>query len=334
MRLLHYVGKKLVALRIFIRARWYGVAERFCRARARAVLDGKAPVIIRFDSPGVGLFAHLNWLAWTVAWGERTGRVLQIECISPSYAEETEADWLPSLLQAREPLPAGRAKVLTVKRWEHLPVSRELGAFSMADGRDVLRRHYAVSEEMARERDAFVRAHFDGAFVVGLHYRGTDKQIEAPRVAYGEVLKTVRRVLESAAATRGAKAVVLFVASDEADFLACVKAELPDFRVCMQEGALRSDGARPLHQTGGEGLRKAKEAFLDCLLLGETDLLIKTASMLSGWAPIIGKPMPVLSLSDPFERCLWFPDSEIAQSAFRSGQEAEAVAAAWNLKRA
>ena len=154
------------------------------------------------------------------------------------------------------------------------------------------------------------------------------------RLAYDEAVESARRTLEAAAAARGRAAVVLFVASDEADFLACVRAEISDFRVCLQEGALRSDGAMPLHQTEGEGLRKAKEAFLDCLLLGEADLLIKTASMLSGWAPIIGKPMPVLSLCDPFERCRWFPDSEIAQSAFRPGHEAEAVAAAWDRKRA
>jgi len=201
--------------------------------------------------------------------------------------------------------------------------------FTIQDGRDVLRRNFAISDPLAQQLEAFKQAHFHGDFIVGLHYRGTDKSIEAPRSSYDDAVQTARRALQAAAAALHGKPVVLFVASDEARFVEYVKAEIPEFRVVMVDEALRSSDSRPLHQTGqGQGLRKAMDAMLDALLLGESDVLIKTASGLSGWATIFGKAMPIILLSQPFERSAWYPDSVIAQQAFQRGNEAEAVAVA------
>ena len=334
MKLLEFVQKKLVGLKIFLRWKWHCLVDPRRRAHAQKLLDGSAPLIIRLHSPGVGLFAHLNWTLWISAWAERHGRTLKIECTSPNYAPDSgKGDWLHALLQRKAPFPAGRAQVLTVQRWEYLPMSMEHDTpFSIQDGRDVLRRNFAISDPLAQQLEAFKQAHFHGDFLVGLHYRGTDKIIEAPRIAYGDAVGAARRALQAAAASLNGRPVALFVASDEARFVEFVRAELPEFRVIMVEETLRSASAQPLHQTGtGQGLRKAQEALLDALLLGESDVLIKTASGLSGWAPILGKEMPIVILSESFERCACYPDSEIAKSAFPESKEAEAVAAALGM---
>lgn len=328
MNLLDYLQKKLTGLKIHCRWKWHSFVDPRCRAHAKKLLEGNVPLIIRLHSPGVGLFAHLNWMLWISWWAERHGRDLKIECTSPNYASDSaKGDWLRALLQRKSPFSGKHAKILTVKRWEHLPMSMEHDIpFSIKDGRDVLRRHFAICEPLARQLEAFKQKHFRGDFIVGLHYRGTDKIIEAPRIAYKDAVETARRTLRAVASS--GVPVVLFVASDEAQFVKHVKAELAEFRVVMVEETLRSANAAPLHQSGGEGLRKAQEALLDALLLGESDVLIKTASGLSGWAPILGKEMPIIILSESFERCACYPDSEIAKHAFVEGKEAEAVAVA------
>ena len=335
MKILERIQKKLVALKIHCRWQWHRVVDPLRRAHAQKLLDGSDPLIIRLHSPGVGLFAHLNWALWSSWWAERHGRVLKIECTSPNYAPDGgKGDWLHALLQRKAPFPEGRAKVLTVQRWEYLPIALEHGTpLSIRDGRDVLRRHFALADTLAQQLAAFKQAHFHGDFIVGLHYRGTDKIIEAPRIAYGDAVRAARRALEAAAASLHGTPVALFVASDEAGFVQHVQEELADFRVVTVAETLRSANGEPLHQSGGQGLRKAQEALLDSLLLGESDVLIKTASGLSGWAPILGKEMPIVILSEAFERCATYPDSEIAQHAFQEGQEAQAVAAALSLSQ-
>ncbi len=46
--------------------------------------------------------------------------------------------------------------------------------------------------------DAYVREHWGDAMVLGIHYRGTDKSAEAPRVPYEEVEAAVRQAISRA----------------------------------------------------------------------------------------------------------------------------------------
>ena len=334
MKYLGFVRQKLQGLKIYCRWKWHTFEEPIQRARIRAKLKGSGPVVVRFCSPGVGLSAHLNWCLWFAGWAERHGRLFRVECTSPNYGPGPQTrDWLPALLHQTSPFPEGRHPVVHVGRWEYLPVSQEgLPPLSMAEARALFRRHFAVTEHLLAQVRAFKRTHFGDDFVVGLHYRGTDKALEAVRIAYDDAVLSAERTLRAIVA-HGVTP-VLFLATDEAQFVRYVREKLPDFRVVVVEDSLRAVNDEPLHKAASnQGLRKAQEALLDALLLGESDLLIKTASGLSGWAPILGKEMPVVMLSEPFAQNAWFPDSAITDCASFIGQEATAVEAALEMRR-
>ena len=63
--------------------------------------------------------------------------------------------------------------------------------------------------------DEFAKEHFSGGTVLGTHYRGTDKEVEAPRVPYGRVADAVRQKL----CVMGGDHARLFLASDEQAFI-------------------------------------------------------------------------------------------------------------------
>jgi hypothetical protein len=95
--------------------------------------------------------------------------------------------------------------------------------------------------------------------------------------------------------------------------------------VCV-DGALRSAAGGALHKAGiSAGERLAQEAMLDCLLLGQCRVLIKTASMLSAWSMILGETASVVMLSQPFAHCVFFPDNLALKVGFSPGHEEAAV---------
>lgn len=64
------------------------------------------------------------------------------------------------------------------------------------------------------EVDQFVKDFFEGNFVIGVHYRGTDKKSEAPRVPYEVVAQCV---LEQMGTLKNSN-VIIYVATDEVKF--------------------------------------------------------------------------------------------------------------------
>ncbi len=132
--------------------------------------------------------------------------------------------------------------------------------------------------------DVFAAAHFEGKTVVGVHYRGTDKKSEAPRVPYTMIYEAIDG-LEF-------QDFILFVATDEAAFLAEISDRYPG-RVVAAE-AIRSTDGSPLHFNTSHQYQVGEEAVIDCILLSRCDLLIRTPSFLSLYTTYFNPHMPVL----------------------------------------
>lgn len=317
-------------LGIYLRWGWLNLEDPARRAHLRRCLSHPGPVTFRMHSPGLGLFAHLNWCLWLAGWAEQEKRLCHYECTSPNYRNDAgPRDWLQSILRQKAPAPGSRSRHIAIRRWEWMPYTVGSGIpTSLTEARDLFHRNFAVADPLLQRARKFIAAHFDGHFIIGLHYRGTDKHIEASKTTYEDAIAAVDRAA-CALAEAGVSPVAVFVATDEQPFLEAIQQRLPHLRILMVQDALRSLGTEPLHGVpSSEGLRKAEEAMLDALLLGASDLLIKTASTLSAWAPIVGKAMPVVLLSKPFARCNWFPDAIIAGACHHMGAEAQAVTAA------
>ena len=317
-------------LGIYGRWGWLSLYDPIQKAAMAKRMSFRGPFTFRMHCPGLGMFAHLNWCLLLAGWAEQQGKLCQFQCTSPNYGNRAGSlDWLPQVLEQKSCPAFSQSRHITVRRWEYLPHSAATGMpASLADARLLLRRHFSVPEALMQKAQAFMDAQFGRDFVIGLHYRGTDKRIEAAMAGFDEACASVDRAYQAAQAA-GVSAIAIFVATDEERFAEHIKRKLTQARIVMLDGALRSADGTAIHAAASDdGTRRAKEAMIDALLLGGSHLLIKTASTLSGWAPILGKPMPIVMLSKPFERCNWFPDALLARSAAEVGNEAEAVRAA------
>jgi hypothetical protein len=154
----------------------------------------------------------------------------------------------------------------------------------------LLNAHIRVRAEIRDEATKFVATQFEaGAYVVGVHYRGTDAthnwtgaltHYRTTPVPYRAYADEVRRVLEAAAP--GVHQV--FVATDELTFLDFMQREFGD-RVCQFEGSPRVPaGGRAVHldrHLPVSNYQKGKSALVDALVLAATSYLVKGRSNLS-----------------------------------------------------
>jgi len=140
--------------------------------------------------------------------------------------------------------------------------------------------------------------------VLGVHFRGTDKSLEAPAVSFETMISHVRQALRSWPELR-----TIFVASDEEKFPLALQLAFPSHSVVFADNILRSRNGYAVHRLfEPNGLKRAREAVFDCLVLSRTSLLLKTASMLSGWSAILSPKLPVILVNPPHRHANFFPD--------------------------
>jgi hypothetical protein len=172
----------------------------------------------------------------------------------------------------------------------HPLVSNEVDGLPRKAWADLVRRHIRVRPHIREKADRFVRDNFEGAFVLGIHYRGTDKIEESPRVPYEQVIAAVRD------ATRLAhpRPWKLFVATDEQPFVEHVRHLFPGKTIHLHLARSTSEpGVQGLHFQLAGDYRNGEGALLDCLLLSRCDRLIRTESTLGLCATLFNPEIPV-----------------------------------------
>jgi hypothetical protein len=140
-----------------------------------------------------------------------------------------------------------------------------------------------------------VHTHFGNFHVIGIHFRGTDKCGEAPRVPYEEVCAAVR----TAIGVVGTEDWRLFVASDEQAFVDYMEDAFPDM-VFSWETRRSTDGC-PIDLRMEDNYKKGEDAVMDCLLLSRCHQLIRTASDLSLCSTYFNPDIPVVLLNEEYE---------------------------------
>ncbi len=170
-------------------------------------------------------------------------------------------------------------------RGEHMPRSRAL---------DLIERYIHIKPPILKKIDSFVRAYFEGFHVIGIHYRGTDKWTEAPRVSYEDV----RTAACAAIGAIDAGQYRLFVASDEQAFVDFMTSAFPD-RVIIWETQRAVDG-KPIDFRMENNYKKGKDVVIDCVLLSRCHLLIRTSSHLGLFSTFFNPALPVVLLNHPY----------------------------------
>lgn len=155
----------------------------------------------------------------------------------------------------------------------------------------IINKYIRVKKSILRATKHFQDSNFQDYYVVGIHYRGTDKAAHiAPRVPYQTVVKVVREHLKNIN-----KEHKIFIATDEQGFLNYMQSEFPDKIIATD--AIRSTNNVAVHKMETNPYKKGQEALIDCLLLSKCDILFRTSSNLSLWSTFFNPSLPEVLLS-------------------------------------
>ncbi len=160
----------------------------------------------------------------------------------------------------------------------------------------LIKKYIKVKSPIQNKVDEYVLDNFTGSPVIGVHYRGTDKSIEAPRVSFDKVISCIQEYIEE----KDLKDYKIFVATDELEFLTFMESSFPH-AILVYSTQYSTDGS-PLHENNPDKFLHGEEALIDCLLLARTDVLIRTSSNLSLWSTYFSPSLPVIELNKRYSQ--------------------------------
>jgi len=260
----------------------------------------------------VGFFAQMNWCLYIFHHCEQHGLIPDIRLTGDVYLDPFRGpNWFDYYFDACNPMAPqelARRVRYTKRISEFQDMGRPFGAaLSLEDGARILHKFIRVKPHIVKMVDEFWRTCGADGPVLGVHFRGTDKS-EGPRVSWDHCLATLERHLQDRPDIRA-----VFVASDEQAFIQFMANSVKDRPVYWRDDHHRSSDGRPIHTTIGEvgGYEKGEDALVNAMLLSRCSTLIRTTSFLSAWALIFDPTIKVILLNKPYEKFLWYPESEI-----------------------
>lgn len=264
---------------------------------------------IVIDNRHIGFFAHLNVVTRLLREAEERNATPIIYCESENYQDRALGnDWLAYFFAANSTVSSRPRKFIRIKTHRDLGLSRpdDLG---LSEARDLLFRHFTIRPELIRQCDEFCALNGISSRSLAVHYRGTDKVSEAPRVDYEKIIGVVENAFLSGDHDR------VFIATDEEAFLAAIVERLGRERVVYHDFT-RSSGEIPLHlgSGGSHAYDIGRSALLDCMTLARCGAIVRTASLLSSWASILNPDLAVTLMSTAHENKSWWPERVIARS--------------------
>ena len=166
---------------------------------------------------------------------------------------------------------------------------------------ELIKKHIRIKPHIQEKVQRFVDQNFTNSTIIGVHYRGTDKYVEAPRAKYESVVEHIRAgilKLKKIKKNRKNKAfnIKIFVATDEQAFLDYLHTIFPGKIIAYD--AFRSSNNEPVHEMDlGNNYKKGEDAVMDCLLLSRCEVLLKTSSNLSLCSSYFNPDIPVVHIT-------------------------------------
>jgi CMP-N-acetylneuraminic acid synthetase len=140
-----------------------------------------------------------------------------------------------------------------------------------------------------------------------VHYRGTDKVLEAPLVNYDKVILNIEYYLRKFPETNG-----VFISSDDINFIEYIKKASIRKPIIYRDDSFRSRDGKPVHKVTDINIYEMnRDALVNCLILSRCNALIKGASILSAWSKLFNPQLDLVMLNTPYDQKLWFPEREL-----------------------
>lgn len=154
----------------------------------------------------------------------------------------------------------------------------------------LIQKYIRIKPNILTKINEFEKTNFKDSFVIGVHFRGTDKMgfdrpgVSAQQMRLNFYEKMVQEV-EMSMKSYGNKNYKIFVATDDEKFLALMLKKFNE-RVCYNQSVKRSKNGKATHfDFFQDKYVSGLNALVDCVLLSRVNLLIKTeGSCLSCWS--------------------------------------------------
>lgn len=248
----------------------YGTAAERIRAapdrrRTDSLLSTGAPIVADIRLP-MGLGGILTWIGRVLDLANRLDQPIGISCSSASYRPSWPmTDWIDCYFERQNQF-AEQAHLVDVAS---LPLRPYQPISAVADQ---VWRYLSIRPEYLSAKNAIPFPVF-----ASVHYRGSDKYLDAPRVSADSALRRLELEMSAANLTK------LFVASDELSFVQLAKERFGEDCWALPLVAV-ANGTLPPHMANVAGEIKAREALTTMVLLAQSQLCLRTESGLSEWA--------------------------------------------------
>ena len=264
---------------------------------------------VAFTNPRIGMFAQMNFCLYMAQYAAQHRLRLWITLNSENYIDPARGpNWFDYYLCNRDGVAEGKPDAQIIRHNGELPFRAVIP--SRREANRLFFQQYSVRPELAGAVEDFAARHGIGPRTLGVHYRGTDKNLEADPVATPHAIEAIKAAISPA--TRN-----VFVASDQASFLSEARQDLRDIDVISHDDSVRSSDGAPVHlgspKVGNYAM--GRDAFINALLLARCGHLVRTASTLSAWSLIFNPEITATSLNRPKRGNLWFPETLAVQDA-------------------
>lgn len=165
---------------------------------------------------------------------------------------------------------------------------------------ELVKKYIRLKPSLQKEVDRFCKRKFKKDYIIGVHYRGTDKKIEAPRLSYKHVYKEIVYAIANIKQGKSVKKknhkIKIFLATDEQPFIEYLEKRFPG--KIITTNAIRSTDGTPIHLQRHSGQYKSgKGAVLDCVLLSRCHFLLRMDSNLSSASTLFSPSLPFKNLN-------------------------------------
>ena len=266
-----------------------------------------------------GFFAQLSWCLFILSFCYDKNLIPCISLTGSTYVDpKSGGNWFRYFFEIPDLSPYITSEVKKNKIMHKACKVTDIGQLFLSEkyftkmtvsyASELAKKYILVNSNIQEKVDIYSQKYFQGRFVLGIHYRGTDKRTEAPRVPWEYVKEVVNNYLRI-----HSEVDCLFVSSDEGLFIDYTRNQFQSLPVFSHEDQVRSDSDEAFHliNYGKDNFKKGEEALINCLLLSRCNVLIRTTSFLSAWSSIFSPDLPIVLLNSPYKDKLWFPEKEL-----------------------
>jgi hypothetical protein len=258
--------------------------------------------LVRPSNPQMGMFAAINMvlghlhLYETGYYSSKGLKGFSVDFGNEGnyYDEKIGPNWWNYFF---EPLTVGscdKARVLLSTSHNELAWTAK-GHLERKYAHYLLTKYVHIKPYLLEKVELFQKEHFKDFFLLGVHYRGTDKFQEAPEVSYVEVeealLKEINKLQD--------QNYKIYVATDDAGFLNFAQKKFPG-KILNIEAFRIEDSRIGIHHLNLDPFPLGEQAMMDAILLSRCDVLVRMSSNLSQWSSFLNPDLPVVLLNEKY----------------------------------